>query len=174
MTRTTSKYCVGNEMDGPWQIGHLESVEYGRKALEAAKMMKWQDPSIKTVLCGSSNDVDANLPRMGSASLEIAWEKVDYHSIHYYVGNWDGDSQLAWHCPSNWKIMDTVASTLRYVKAKNRPLMMSIFRGMNGKVWYKDRTGRATDGSAPSERGNHDLGRCAARGAMAQRLPAQE
>ena len=47
--RTTCKYwCVGNEMDGPWQIGHLDAVDYGNKALEAAKLMRWQDPSIKT------------------------------------------------------------------------------------------------------------------------------
>jgi len=49
-------WCVGNEMDGPWQIGHLDAVEYGKKALEATKMMKWQDPTIETILCGSSND----------------------------------------------------------------------------------------------------------------------
>jgi alpha-N-arabinofuranosidase len=49
-------WCVGNEMDGHWQIGHLDADAYGKKALEAAKIMKWHDPSIKTVLCGSSND----------------------------------------------------------------------------------------------------------------------
>jgi len=40
-------WCLGNEMDGPWQIGHLEATEYGLKAREAAKMMRWHDPSIK-------------------------------------------------------------------------------------------------------------------------------
>jgi alpha-N-arabinofuranosidase len=48
-------WCVGNEMDGPWQIGHLEAEEYARKAREAAKMMRWQDPNLKLVACGSSN-----------------------------------------------------------------------------------------------------------------------
>ena len=48
-------WCLGNEMDGPWQIGHLEAEEYGRKAREAAKMMRWHDPSIQLVLCGSSS-----------------------------------------------------------------------------------------------------------------------
>ncbi len=43
-------WCIGNEMDGPWQIGHLDAVAYGNKALEAAKMMKWLDPTIETVL----------------------------------------------------------------------------------------------------------------------------
>ena len=49
-------WCVGNEMDGPWQMGHLEAREYGAKAREAAKLMRWMDPAIQTILCGSSND----------------------------------------------------------------------------------------------------------------------
>jgi alpha-N-arabinofuranosidase len=75
-------WCVGNEMDGPWQIGHLDAVAYGNKALEAAKMMKWQDPTIKTVLCGSSNDRMSTYPDWDRIALEIAWEHIDYHSIH--------------------------------------------------------------------------------------------
>ena len=47
-------WCLGNEMDGPWQMGSKTAVEYGRTAYEAAKLMKWVDPSIETVLCGSS------------------------------------------------------------------------------------------------------------------------
>lgn len=85
-------WCVGNEMDGPWQIGHLEAEAYGLKALEAAKMMKWQDPSIKTVLCGSSNDKMPTYPDWDRTALEIAWEKVDYHSIHYYAQNHENDT----------------------------------------------------------------------------------
>ena len=48
-------WCLGNEMDGPWQIGHKTADEYGRLALETAKVMKWVDPSIELVACGSSN-----------------------------------------------------------------------------------------------------------------------
>ena len=58
-------WCLGNEMDGPWQIGHLEAHEYGRKALEAAKMMRWHDPDIQLVLCGSSTWEMPSFPGMG-------------------------------------------------------------------------------------------------------------
>src|SRR5688500_2742056 len=47
-------WCLGNEMDGPWQIGGLDAVDYARKAREAAKIMRWHDDSIQTVICGSS------------------------------------------------------------------------------------------------------------------------
>src|SRR6266508_1842137 len=90
-------WCVGNEMDGPWQIGHLDAVSYGNKALEAAKVMKWQDPTIQTVLCGSSNDQMPTYPEWDRTALEIAWEHMDYLSMHYYAGNPknDTDSYLA-------------------------------------------------------------------------------
>ncbi len=48
-------WCLGNEMDGPWQIGQKTAQEYGRLACEAAKAMKWVDPSIELVACGSSS-----------------------------------------------------------------------------------------------------------------------
>ncbi len=42
-------------MDGPWQMGHRSAEDYGKFALEAAKLMKWTDPTIKLVAAGSSN-----------------------------------------------------------------------------------------------------------------------
>ena len=47
-------WCLGNELDGHWQIGHKTADEYGRLACETAKVMKWVDPSIELVVCGSS------------------------------------------------------------------------------------------------------------------------
>ena len=52
-------WCLGNEMDGPWQIGHKTAEEYGRTAVEAAKLMKWTDPDIELVVCGSSGSTPA-------------------------------------------------------------------------------------------------------------------
>jgi alpha-N-arabinofuranosidase len=114
-------WCVGNEMDGFWQIGHLDAVEYGKKALEAAKMMKWQDPTIKTVLCGSSNDRMPTYPEWDRTALEIAWEHMDYLSIHYYINNSEGDtaSYLASALPFE-RFVNSLEGTLRYVKAKQR------------------------------------------------------
>lgn len=84
-------WCLGNEMDGPWQICAKTAEEYGRIACETAKMMKWLDPSIELVACGSSY---RTMPTYG------AWEKtvlahcypyIDYLSLHQYYQNNDGD-----------------------------------------------------------------------------------
>ncbi|MBW7884378.1 MAG: alpha-N-arabinofuranosidase [Caldilineaceae bacterium] len=131
-------WCVGNEMDGPWQIGHLDMHEYGKKALEAAKMMKWQDPSIKTVLCGSSNNRMATYPEWDRVSLETCWEHVDYHSIHYYAGNHDGDTASYLAIARELEdYVDTMAATLRYVKAKRRSRHDVYLSWDEWQVWYK-------------------------------------
>jgi alpha-L-arabinofuranosidase len=131
-------WCVGNEMDGPWQIGHLEAAAYGNKALEAAKMMKWHDPSIETVLCGSSNDRMPTYPEWDRTALEIAWEQIDYHSMHYYAGNRDNDtpSFLASAIPFE-HFVDTLEGTLRYVKAKRRSKHDVFLSWDEWQVWYK-------------------------------------
>jgi alpha-L-arabinofuranosidase len=131
-------WCVGNEMDGPWQIGHLDAVAYGNKALEAAKMMKWQDPSIQTILCGSSSDGMPTYPEWDRTALEIAWEHVDYHSMHYYAGNRENDtaSYLA-SAVAFERFVDTLEGTLRYVKAKNRSKHDVYLSWDEWQVWYK-------------------------------------
>ncbi len=85
-------WCLGNEMDGPWQMGQKTAKEYGRVANEAAKMMKWVDPSIEVVACGSSS---SEMPTFGSWELEMldeCYENVDYVSLHRYYGNPTGDT----------------------------------------------------------------------------------
>ena len=131
-------WCVGNEMDGPWQIGHLDAVAYGNKALEAAKMMKWQDPTIQTVLCGSSGDKMPTYPDWDRIALEIAWEHVDYHSMHYYAGNRDNDtaSYLA-NAVEFENFVETLEGTLRYVKARRRSNHDVYLSWDEWQVWYK-------------------------------------
>lgn len=114
-------WCLGNEMDGPWQIGHLEAHEYGRKALEAAKMMRWHDPDVQLVLCGSSTLHMPTFPEWDRIALEHCYEQVDYHSMHLYADNRanDTDSFLAMtHALEEF--VDTLEGVLRYVKAKTR------------------------------------------------------
>jgi alpha-N-arabinofuranosidase len=131
-------WCVGNEMDGPWQIGHLDAVSYGNKALEAAKVMKLQDPSIKTILCGSSHDQMSTYPDWDRTVLEIAWEHMDYLSMHYYAGNPDDDtaSYLA-RAVHLERFVDTLEGTLRYVKAKRRSKHDIYLSWDEWQVWYK-------------------------------------
>ncbi len=139
VTRTTYPcWCVGNEMDGPWQIGALGAAEYGAKALEAAKIMKWQDPTIKTVLCGSSNDRMPTYPQWDRIALEYAYEYVDYLSIHYYAGNRENDtaSYLA-NALLFEEYVDTLAATARYVKAKRRSKHDVYLSWDEWQVWYK-------------------------------------
>jgi alpha-N-arabinofuranosidase len=131
-------WCVGNEMDGFWQIGHLDAAAYGNKALEAAKMMKWQDPTIETILCGSSNDRMPTYPEWDRIALEIAWEHMDYLSMHYYAGNREDDtaSYLA-SAVLFERYVDTLEGTLRYVKAKRRSTHDVYLSWDEWQVWYK-------------------------------------
>lgn len=85
-------WCLGNEMDGPWQMGQKTAYEYGRTANEAAKMMKWVDPSIELVACGSSS---SEMPTFGDwelTMLDACYENIDYVSLHRYYGNPTGDT----------------------------------------------------------------------------------
>ncbi|WP_271868398.1 alpha-N-arabinofuranosidase [Lactobacillus amylovorus] len=85
-------WCVGNEMDGPWQIGHKTAQEYGRAANETSKAMKLVDGSIETIVCGSSA---LDMPTFGSwesTVLDESYENVDYLSLHRYYGNPENDT----------------------------------------------------------------------------------
>lgn len=131
-------WCLGNEMDGPWQIGHLEAPEYGMKAREAAKMMRWHDQSIQTILCGSSNSAMPTYPEWDRTTLEIAWDQVNFHSMHYYAGNRTDDtaSYLA-QAAEFESFVDTLTGVLRYVKAKNRSKHDVFLSWDEWNVWYK-------------------------------------
>ncbi|MDF2835151.1 MAG: Alpha-N-arabinofuranosidase, partial [Paenibacillus sp.] len=86
-------WCLGNEMDGPWQIGSKTAVEYGRIANEAGKTMKWVDPTIELVACGSSSRTMATFPEWEATVLDLTYDTVDYLSIHQYYGNQKGDTK---------------------------------------------------------------------------------
>jgi alpha-L-arabinofuranosidase len=136
-------WCLGNEMDGPWQIGHLEADEYARKALEAAKMMHWQDPSLKLILCGSSNTEMPTYPEWDRVVLERCWEHVDYLALHYYAINHDNDTASYLALAAQFEShVDTLAGLLRYVKSKRRSKHDVKLSWDEWNVWYKDRSGR--------------------------------
>ena len=79
-------WCLGNEMDGPWQLGAKTPVEYGRLAAETAKAMKLIDPTIELVSCGSSNTQMPTFPQWEATTLEHTYDYVDYVSLHQYFG----------------------------------------------------------------------------------------
>lgn len=131
-------WCIGNEMDGPWQIGHLDVVEYGKKAREAAKMMRWHDPEIELVLCGSSNAKMPTYPEWDRVALELCWDRVNYHSMHYYANNHDNDTSSYLALSAEFEdFVDTLSGVLRYVKAKNRSKHDVYLSWDEWNVWYK-------------------------------------
>jgi alpha-N-arabinofuranosidase len=85
-------WCLGNEMDGPWQLGHRSASDYGKIASQTAKAMRQLDPSIELVVCGSSS---AQMPTFGSwehTVLEHTYEDIDFISCHAYYEEFDGDT----------------------------------------------------------------------------------
>ncbi|RZS91433.1 alpha-N-arabinofuranosidase [Motilibacter rhizosphaerae] len=84
-------FCLGNEMDGPWQTGHKTAHEYGRLAAETARALRSAQPGIELVACGSSS---SSMPTFGAWEaevLELAYDQVDYISAHAYYEEHDGD-----------------------------------------------------------------------------------
>ena len=86
-------WCLGNEMDGDWQIGTKRPKEYARLACETAKLMKMVDPSIELVACGSSGPFMESFGEWEETVLREAYEHLDYISLHSYYGNPDNNSQ---------------------------------------------------------------------------------
>jgi alpha-N-arabinofuranosidase len=83
---------LGNEMDGPWQMGHKSAEDYGKFALEAAKLMKWTDPTIKLIAAGSSNYTNGvDWIGWNRVILDYLKTHADYLSLHMYVGNQAND-----------------------------------------------------------------------------------
>lgn len=138
-------WCLGNEMDGPWQIGHKTAEEYGRLASETAKAMKWVDPSIELVAAGSSSRQMPTFPEWERQVLEQAYDQVDYLSLHTYYGNRDGDTPKFLACAVEMSdFIQTVVATCDYVKAKKRSKKTMYLSFDEWNVWFhsnaQDRT----------------------------------
>ncbi|MBD2844150.1 alpha-N-arabinofuranosidase [Paenibacillus sp. IB182496] len=130
-------WCLGNEMDGPWQIGHKTAHEYGRTALESAKVMKWVDPTIELVACGSSSLGMKTFPEWEATVLDHTYEQVEYISLHQYYGNRDGDSPtfLARSLEMD-QFIHSVIATCDYVKARKRGKKDIHLSFDEWNVWY--------------------------------------
>ena len=130
-------WCLGNEMDGDWQIGHKTAYEYGRAAAEAAKVMRWVDPSIELVLCGSSNSHTKTFGDWEAQTLDLAYDKVDYVSLHQYYDNKTDDtaSFLAKSMEMD-DFIHTVVSVCDYVKGKKHSKHEVNLSFDEWNVWY--------------------------------------
>lgn len=148
-------FCLGNEMDGPWQMGAKTAEEYARTACEAAKLMKWVDPSIELVACGSSS---SHMPTFGDWEYKVlseCYDHVDYVSLHRYYGNPDGNTEdfLASTMDLD-EFIKTVVSICDAVKGKRHAKKRVNLSFDEWNVWYhshkrdeelkkRDRWGRA-------------------------------
>ena len=144
------RWCLGNEMDGPWQIGHMSAVEYGMKAADAARQMRAVDPSLKLIACGSSGPFMPTYLEWDREVLEQCYEYVDGLSLHRYFDNENttgGDSAkfLAMNLSMEKQIAETVAvcDLVRGHKRSPKKLWLS-FDEWN--VWYRARGGDFQDG----------------------------
>lgn len=114
-------WCLGNEMDGPWQIGHTTAENYGRLAAETAKAMRQVDPDIELVVCGSSN---ANMPTFGSweaTVLDHTFDHVDYLSLHaYYEQHGEDRASFLAAAVGMDRFIEGVVATADHVAAKKK------------------------------------------------------
>ena len=130
-------WCLGNEMDGAWQMGAKTAEEYGRLANESAKLMKWTDGSIETVLCGSSSRHSPTFGDWEAQSLALAYDNIDYVSLHQYYENRSGDTMsfLAKTLEME-EFIYTVICVCDYIKAKKRSKKTVNLSFDEWNVWY--------------------------------------
>lgn len=134
-----SHWCIGNEMDGNWQQCHLDATDYGKKALEAAKMMKWTDESIKLIVCGSSTTSMPTYPEWDRIVLEHTYDFADYVSIHRYYENKGNDDDFLASFYDMDNFIKTASATCDYVKALKRSKKTMYLSFDEWNVWYQQR-----------------------------------
>jgi alpha-L-arabinofuranosidase len=133
-------WCLGNEMDGPWQIGHKSAHEYGRLAAETARAMRMVDPALELVACGSSG---SSMPTFGAweaTVLEETYDLVDFISCHAYYEEKGGDLASFLACATDMEhFISSVVATADHVgaKLKSRKKIDISFDEWN--VWYLSR-----------------------------------
>ncbi len=133
-------WCLGNEVDGPWQIAQKTAVEYGRVASETGKAMKRYDPTLELVLCGSSSHLMPTYPDWETTVLDHSYDFVDHISLHNYF-TLDGDDFGSFLAQS--LIMDeqiaTVVAACDLVKGKKHSSREIQLCFDEWNVWYHAR-----------------------------------
>ena len=146
-------WCLGNEMDGPWQIGHLSAVDYGKKAADAARRMRAVDKSLTLIACGSSGPSMPTYLEWDRQVLEQCYPEVDALSLHRYydnAGETGGDSRVfvALNLLMEQQIHE-VAATCDYVGSRLRSKKRLWLSFDEWNVWYRDRDGDGKRREAP-------------------------
>jgi alpha-N-arabinofuranosidase len=133
-------WCLGNEMDGPWQLGHSTAQDYAQIAGKTARAMRQVDANLELVVCGSSS---AQMPTFGEWErivLEETYDSVDYISCHAYYEPKDGDLGSFLASAVNMdRFIDAVVATADHVKAVRRSDKTINVSFDEWNVWYQSR-----------------------------------
>ena len=130
-------WCLGNEMDGPWQVGHKTAHEYGRLANEVAKTLRAFDKSLELIVCGSSNSDMTTYPEWERVVLEHTYDVVDHISLHMYFAN--RAKNTANYLALNEKFdayIGAIAGTIEHVRAAKRSKKRVTISFDEWNVWY--------------------------------------
>jgi alpha-N-arabinofuranosidase len=149
-------WCLGNEMDGSWQIGHMPAREYGLKARDSANQMRMVDPSVQLIACGSSGPGMATYLEWDREMLEECYDQVDGISLHCYYRNDNqetgaaGDTSrfLTFNLDMENQISE-VAGVCDYVRARKRSRKRLWLSFDEWNVWYRARGGNGGRQQAP-------------------------
>jgi alpha-N-arabinofuranosidase len=144
-------WCMGNEMDGPWQIGHMPAREYGRKARDSARQIRKIDNGLQLIACGSSNTILPTYLEWDREVLEECYEQVDGISLHNYYGN---TQELTGNSTSRYLAMNLdmerqiqeIEAVCDYVQGMHRSSKRLWLSFDEWNVWYRARGGDFTNG----------------------------
>jgi len=133
-------WCLGNEMDGPWQTCAKTAEEYARVAVEAAKIMRWVDPGIELAACGSSG---RNMPSFGTwetTVLEHSFDHVEWISLHTYLNDYARDTPAFLASPDLMdSFIEEVVAIADAVAARRRSRKCIMLSFDEWNVWYRTR-----------------------------------
>lgn len=138
---------LGNELDGPWQAGHVTADVYARRAFQSSFLMKQLDPSIETVAAGSSGRGMPTYLAWDREVLETCWDTIDFISAHRYSENPNSDA--AWYLAEGVeidRILEDYEGTINYVRGLKRSNKKMYLAFDEWNVWYRARHGSHTRG----------------------------
>ena len=133
-------WCLGNEMDGPWQVGHKSADEYGHLANETAKALRAFDSSLELIVCGSSNARMPTYPQWEATVLDHTYDAIDHISLHMYFANQEKNTAnfLALSHELD-EYIGAVAGVIQFIKAKKRSKKDVYISFDEWNVWYHSR-----------------------------------
>lgn len=133
-------WCLGNEMDGPWQVGHKTAEQYGHLANETAKAIRAFDKNLELVVCGSSHSEMPTYPQWEATVLEATYDQVDHISLHMYFENHEKKTAEFLALPEKLdRYIGTIGGVIDFVKGKSRSKKDVKISFDEWNVWYHER-----------------------------------